>query len=116
MPHYLLLVQHDYSKPIYASDAERDASFAATGRFNQSVIDAGEFVYAGGLEEPDTAKVVDATRGDAVTKDGPLAEADFRLGGFWILDLPDLETALARAAASSAACGAPVEVRAFHSM
>jgi len=116
MTQYLLSVHHDYSKPLFDKDADVEAMFAAVGAFNERVTAAGEMVFAGGLEEPATATVVDATHGDPITTDGPFAEAKERIGGFWILELPDLDAALARAAEGSAACRGPVEVRPFQSI
>ena len=48
-----------------------------------------------------------------VTTDGPFAETKEQLGGFWVIQAPDLDVALAWAAKGSEACGAPVEVRPF---
>ena len=45
--------------------------------------------------------------------DGPFAETKEQLGGFWIIEAPDLDAALAWAAKGSAACMGPVEVRPF---
>ena len=40
--------------------------------------------------------------GDLLTTDGPFAETKKQLGGFWIVDAPDLDTALALAAKGAA--------------
>ena len=45
--------------------------------------------------------------------DGPFAETKEHLGGFWVIEAPDLDAALAWAAKASAACMGPVEVRPF---
>ena len=47
--------------------------------------------------------------------DGPYAETKEHLGGFWIIEAPDLDAALEWAKAGATACRAVVEVRAFHS-
>jgi len=62
---------------------------------------------------PDTATVVDATGAETVTTDGPFSEAKEQIGGFWVVEAPDLDAALALAAEGSAACRGPVEVRPF---
>ncbi len=59
------------------------------------------------------ATVVNAKGGDVLVTDGPFAEAKEQLGGFWVIQAPDLDAALRLAADGSAACGAPVEVRPF---
>ena len=45
--------------------------------------------------------------------DGPYLETKEVLGGFWIVDVPDLDAALELAAKGSAACQGRVEVRPF---
>ena len=83
--------------------------------FNQELKDEGAWVFAGGLHPADTATVVRIEGGDVVTTDGPFAETKEQLGGFWIVEAPDLDAALALAARGSRACQAPVEVRPFQS-
>ena len=60
------------------------------------------------------ATVVDATGAETITTDGPFSEAKEQLGGFWVVEAPDLDAALALAARGSAACRTKVEVRPFH--
>lgn len=45
--------------------------------------------------------------------DGPYAESKEQMGGFWIIEVPDLDTALDWAGRGAAACEGPVEVRPF---
>jgi hypothetical protein len=87
--------------------------YKAVDAFNNEVKAEGAWVFAGGLHPADTATVVRAHEGDVVTTDGPFAETKEQLGGFWVLNAPDLDAALALAERASAACGAPVEVRPF---
>jgi len=70
---------------------------------------AGVWVFAGGLHPPGTATVV---RDDLVT-DGPFIEAKEHLGGFTVIDVPDLDAALAWARRASRATTLPIEVRPF---
>ncbi len=64
-------------------------------------------MFAGGLEPPSSATVVDATGTDVLVTDGPYAEAKEQLGGFWIIEAPDLDAALAISKRASAACMGP---------
>ena len=80
---------------------------------NQEMRDAGAWVFGGGLEEPSIATVVREEDGRIVTTDGPFAEAKEHIGGFWILNLPDLDAALSWAEKATRACQGPVEVRPF---
>jgi hypothetical protein len=82
-------------------------------RFNAKLQEQGVWVFAGGLHPVDTATVVDNTGTELLVTDGPFAEAKEQLGGFWVIETPDLDAALRWAAEGSEACRAPVEVRPF---
>ncbi|GAA4377919.1 YciI family protein [Nocardioides caricicola] len=78
------------------------------------IIAAGEYVFAGGLEEDlDLAFSADATSGEVLLTDGPFAETKEWLGGLTIVDVPDVETARKWAGKIAVACGWPQEVRPF---
>jgi hypothetical protein len=87
--------------------------YAQVEVFNQKLMDAGIWVFGGGLEPIEATTTVDATGTDPIITDGPFAEAKEWIGGFWILEAPDLDAALALAVEASAACEGPVEVRPF---
>jgi hypothetical protein len=87
--------------------------YKAVDVFNHELRDEGAWVFAGGLHPADTATVVRVQDGDTLTTDGPFAETKEQLGGFWVVEAPDLDAALALAARGAKACGAPVEVRPF---
>ena len=61
----------------------------------------------------ETSTTVDNTGDEPILTDGPFAESKEWLGGFWIIEAPDLDAALAWARKGSAACQGPVEVRPF---
>lgn len=87
--------------------------FKDVDALNQEMQASGVWVFAGGLEEPHTATVVREVDGEIVTLDGPFPEAKEQLGGFWVLDVADLEEALDWARRATRACRGPVEVRPF---
>ena len=113
MTQYLLSVHHVEGEEMPSDPAELAPIFEAVDRFNQKAQDAGIWVFAGGLMPPETATTVDSTGGETVVTDGPFAESKEWLGGFWIFELPDLETAQQWAAEGSRACAGKVEVRPF---
>ncbi|MDP8992793.1 MAG: YciI family protein [Actinomycetota bacterium] len=80
---------------------------------NEELKAEGAWVFAGGLHPASTATVVRVQDGDVLTTDGPFAETKEQLGGFWVIDAPDLDAALGWAAKATRACRAPVEVRPF---
>ena len=80
---------------------------------NQQLKAAGAWVFSRGLHAPGTATVVRVRDREVVTTDGPYVEGKEHIGGFWIIDAPDIDVALEVARKASAACLNPVEVRPF---
>lgn len=97
----------------YGSKEEMEEAFAATGVFNDKLQAEGYWVFAGGLAPASTATVVDGQGQTPVVTDGPYLETKEVVGGFWIVDAPDLDMAIKLAAEGSKACKGKVEVRPF---
>ncbi|MFL6001474.1 MAG: YciI family protein [Nocardioides sp.] len=97
----------------YASKEEMLQAFADTGAFNEKLRAEGHWVFADGLEQASTATVVDGQGAEPMITDGPYLESKEYLGGFWIIEAPDLDVALGLAAEASKACRGKVEVRPF---
>ncbi len=112
MAEYMLSVHHVEGEPT-PSGEEMQQAFEAVDAFNKKLQDAGAWVFAGGLMPRDTATTVDATTPEPTITNGPFAETKEWLGGFWIIDVPDLDAALEWAREGSAACRGKVEVRPF---
>ena len=87
---------------------------AAINAFNDRVQAEGHWVFAGGLNAPSTATVIDNRGGEALFTDGPFLESKEHLAGFWVMEAPDLDVALKLAAEGSKACNRKVEVRPFN--
>ena len=111
MTQYLMAVHHDYDSTPPEDEVQQ--MYADTDAFNKKLTDAGAWVFGGGLEAPSTATVVRSEGGEVLTTDGPYAEAKEVLGGFWVIEAPDLDAALSWASEASTACRAPIEVRPF---
>ena len=112
MPQYLLSVWHDepYDDVDFNSpDVQR--SMAQVSEFNGQLERAGAWVFGTGLRPASSATVVRADGSDVSMTDGPYAETKEQMGGFWIIEAPDLDAALDWAAKAAAACEGPVEVR-----
>lgn len=114
MPQYLLSV-HSAEEVFDTPLEDMQASFEAVGAFNEKITAAGQWVFGGGLERPSTASVVDNRAGQNLVTDGPYLEVKEHIGGFWVIEVADLDAALALAAEASAACQGTVEVRPFQS-
>ena len=112
MTQYLLSVHMVEGEPVPPADVIAEM-YANVDTFNEEVKGAGAWVFAGGLHPADTATTVRVTNGEVITTDGPFAETKEQLGGFWVIEAPDLDAALAWAAKGAAACQGPVEVRPF---
>jgi hypothetical protein len=112
MKQYLLSVHMVEGEPDPSPDVMQQM-FRDVDAFNTDVQEKGIWVFGGGLEPADVATVVRSEGGEVLTSDGPFAEAKEHIGGFWVIQAPDLDAALRWAAEGSAACDAPVEVRPF---
>ena len=114
MTQYLLSVHGNFDEiDAEMSAEEQQRLFAQVDKFNADVQASGAWVFAGGLCPPSTATTVRAHEGDLVVTDGPYAETKEYLGGFWVLEAPDLDAALKLAERASIACEGVVEVRPF---
>jgi hypothetical protein len=114
MPRFLLSVHTstDVAPQSMSEDAMR-RSYEQIGALESDMAASKALVFSGRLMEPSSAKVVRSQDGHPTTTDGPFLEAKESIGGFYILDAPDLEAAAAWAARTSAAVGMPIEVRPF---
>ena len=80
---------------------------------NRELKAAGAWVFSRGLHEASTATVVRVREGELVMTDGPYVEGKEHVGGFWIIDAPDLDAALGWAGRAAGILGLPIEVRPF---
>ena len=112
MTKYMLTVHGSVDDPEFDLEAMQPV-FEAVDKVNQRMMDEGIWVFGGGLEGIERSTTVDNTGDELVVTDGPFAEAKEWVGGFWILDLPDDEAALAWATEASKACAGKVEIRPF---
>jgi hypothetical protein len=94
--------------------AESQATVRAIDALNHEMAAARVVVFVGGLTPVREAKSLRAgPDGKVVTTDGPYLETKEHVGGFWVLEVADLEAALAWGRKAAVACAVPVEVRAF---
>ncbi|HVL98656.1 MAG TPA: YciI family protein [Egibacteraceae bacterium] len=112
MKQYLLSVHYVDGQPDPDPETIQQM-YKDVDALNTEMQERGVWVFAGGLQEPDIATIVRAESGEIVTTDGPFAEAKEHLGGFWVIQVPDFDTALQWAGKATLACQGPVEVRPF---
>ena len=112
MSQYLLTVVEPTDGPAPEPEA-LEQIMKDVGAVDQEMRDTGVWVFAGGLYPPSSATVLRPSDGDVLTTDGPFAEGKEHVGGFSIVDAPDLDAALAWGRKLSLATTLPVEVRPF---
>ena len=113
MTQYLVSIHHpdDYDPAV----VEDEAMSRAIDALNEEMVAAGVRVFVGGLHPADRAKSLRAgPGGEVVVTDGPYLEAREHVGGLWVLEVANLDEALAWGRKAVVACRAPVEVRPFH--
>ena len=86
----------------------------AIDAFNDGLRSDGHWVYAMGIYGPETSVVIDNRADTGLMTDGPLADLPEHMAGFWIVDVPDVETARRLASEGSKACNRKVELRQLH--
>jgi hypothetical protein len=110
--HYLMGVRIDESVPR-PTGADLDAAMARIGAFNDEMKAAGVWVFGGGLTSSESATVVRVEHGSTSMTDGPFAETKEQLGGFYVIEVDNLDAALAWAEKAATVCEVPIEVRPF---
>lgn len=78
---------------------------------NAEMRAAGAWVFSGGLHGPGTATVLRVKDGDSLTTDGPYLEGKEHIGGFTVIQAPDLDAALEWGRKLAQAITLPIEVR-----
>jgi hypothetical protein len=86
---------------------------ADVGVVDRAMRDQGVWVFAGGLHPPTTATTLRPKDDEVLVTDGPYAEGREHLGGFSIIDVPDLDEALEWGRKLARATTLPIEVRPF---
>ena len=102
---------------IYEDDAERvammDERMPTCAAYAEAMKKAGIYVTGNRLRSIASATSVRVVDGKTHVVDGPYAEAKEQLGGFWVIEAPDLDVALDWARQATVACLGAVEVRPF---
>ena len=86
---------------------------AELGAIEDDIRAAGAWVFSGALHPASAATVIRATGDDVLVTDGPYVEGKEHVGGFTIVDVPDLDVALGWARRMTQVTTLPIEVRPF---
>jgi hypothetical protein len=113
---YILLIH----TPEAAFKTDRKADIEqvvdAYGAYTEAMKKAGVMVGADRLQPTTSATTVRVANGKTTVLDGPYAETKEQLGGYYIVDVPDLDAALSWAARCPGASQGAVEVRPIWAM
>lgn len=82
-------------------------------QIKQELEAAHQWVFGDGLHAPSTATVIRASGDEVLLTDGPFVEGTEHVGGFMIVDAPDLDAALEWGLRYARATRLPIEVRPF---
>ena len=99
----------DYEVDFCGDDAQRRV--AQVGQFNTELETAGAWLFAGGLQPASSATLLQSEDGQITTISGPYAKHPEQMGGFWIIEASDHDTALEGGRQAAMACEGSVEVR-----
>ncbi len=112
---YTLLIYESAAAFDARTGPDRAAHWGAWRAYSEALKEAG--VMAGGnpLQAPATATTVHVREGERTVRDGPFADTKEQLGGYYLLDVPDLDAALDWASRCPTTDGA-IEVRPVLSM
>ena len=105
---YLLLITYRPEDNTPEGTPEFEAEMKRWGELNEEMRKAGVWIGASGLKDATTT--VRAPQGDVVVTDGPFAETKGVVFSFYLLDVEDLDAAIAWAAKTPAAKYGSIEI------
>jgi len=108
---YLLLIYEDQKVGASMSEKAQKELMDAYWAYTKELKDSGVFVAGEALESTASATTVRVRSGRTTTTDGPFAETKEQLGGFYLIDAPNLDQALKWAAKLPASKTGSIEVR-----
>lgn len=110
MQYMLLIYSSPDLEPVYGSP-EFQAMMAEFSTFNDKTKQDGVLVGGEGLQAVETATSIRLRNGKVETMDGPFAETKEHLGGYYILDVSGLDSALKYASMIPVARFGTIEIR-----
>jgi len=105
-----------YAIVVYDSEAGMEARkdpqyVAAYGAYVKALMEAGVWLGGAGLVSANSATTLRMRDGKRVVQDGPYADTKEELGGFLLIEVPNLDKALEWAARCPSAATGTIEVR-----
>jgi hypothetical protein len=108
---YILMLYSQEGGWSRLTQAEQQQAMAAYTAFTEALTKAGALKGANRLQPSSTATTVRVANGKQQVLDGPYADSKEQLGGYYVIEVPDLDAAISWAARCPAASHGIVEVR-----
>lgn len=108
---YLVLIYDNEKQMADMPKAQLEAMLGEYRQYSEAMVAAKVMVAGDALQPTHTATTVRRRNGKVTHTDGPFAETKEALGGYYLIDVPSLDEALAWAAKCPSASVGSVEVR-----
>ena len=108
---YLLMIYGNEAAMLASTPAERETMLGAYTAYTEAMKKAGVYVGSDRLRPTSAASTVRVADGKTQVLDGPYAETKEQLGGYYMVDVPDLDAALSWASRCPGAAHGTMEVR-----
>ena len=105
---YMLLI---YYEEQALSETEREACYVESAQLEHQIKSSGQYLAANPLHPTAMATSVRVRDGKRLVTDGPFAETREQLGGYFLIDAKDLDTAVGIAARIPMAHKGTIEIR-----
>jgi hypothetical protein len=96
------------------SNSGTPAEMIEIDKFNDSLRANNQFIFAWGLQAPETATVIDNRAGVNIETGKPLFDSKEHYSGLWLIEAESPEVAKRLAFDASKACNRKVELRPLH--
>ncbi len=113
---YMMLIYGSEAGMAAASDADKQSMLAAYASYTQALRQSGVLLGSDRLAPTSSATTVRSSAGKAQVLNGPYAETKEQLAGYYMIETPDLDAALAWAGRCPGAQFGAVEVRPLWAM
>jgi hypothetical protein len=108
---YMLLAYVDINQSLKSTPEEQKETYGAYQGFLEALKKAGAYQASGRLQPTSNATTVRNTNGKTQVLNGPYMETKEQLGGYFLIDVPDLDAAISWAARCPASTHGTVEIR-----
>ncbi len=108
---YMLLIYHNEQKWNAVMESERQQVYGEYRALREKLLSKGQFVTGSQLQDIATATSVQVRGDEELVTDGPFAETHEQLGGYFLIDVANLDEAIAIAKQIPSARTGTVEIR-----